>query len=93
MSDPVALAIVAGLVTVVQGLFALLLARRTNHKVADVHTLVNDRSTRQDTKIADLTAEIARLQADPTSRTHPGPASAADPVGIVDGQVTTERRA
>lgn len=72
MSDPVAIAIVGGCVTLVQSVLTIWSGKKTRsqgkraeakvvEEVTKVHTLVNDHSTKQDEKIDELHAKVAAL--------------------------------
>jgi len=69
VSDPVWLGIIAGLVTIAQSALTVWSGKKTQAKVADVHTLVNNRSTQQDEKIASLKQEVGRLNENSTNST------------------------
>ena len=72
MTDPVAVALIAGTVTVIQSALTIWSGKKTRsqgkraeakvvEEVTKVHTLVNDHSTKQDEKIDELHAKVAAL--------------------------------
>lgn len=69
MTDSVAIAIVAGLVTIAQGLMTLWGGRATRAKVAEVHNLVDGGNTENIRQIEALKGEVGKLNENSTNST------------------------